>query len=224
MSDLLTGPSYSLHSKPKKLIVMLHGYGDTAENFLYIANQLGQDELGVQYLSLNAPETIPNYPMGNQWFDIYPNGIYISDAGPNELAIIRQKVQKAVAKIQSTIIYHLNHLELTLMDCLVMGFSQGGMMTFELGNFCQERLGALAILSGRIMEQTIIKNESLKQTPIFISHGDQDDVLPVTNFYQSKTYLQNNNCIFEAHKIIGDTHTISPKAMTLLQKFIKKYL
>ena len=111
-----------------------------------------------------------------------------------------------------------------MKDCLVMGFSQGGMMTFELGNSCQERLGALAILSGRIMEQTIINNESLKQTPIFISHGDQDDVLPVTNFYQSKTYLQNNNCLFEAHELMGDTHTISPKAMTLLQEFIKKNL
>ena len=38
------------------------------------------------------------------------------------------------------------------------------------------------------------------------------------------TYLQNNNYLFEAHEIKGDTHTISPKAITLLQKFIKKYL
>ena len=224
MSDLLIGPSYSLHSKPKKLIVMLHGYGDTAENFLYIANQLDEEEWGAQYISLNAPETIPNYSMGNQWFDIYPNGIYISDAGPNELAIIRQGVKKAIEKIEFTIKYHLNHLGLALKDCLVMGFSQGGMMTFEIGNSCQERLGALAILSGRIMEQTSINNVSLKQTPIFISHGDQDDVLPVTNFYQSKTYLQNNSCLFEAHEILGDTHTISLKAINLLQEFIKKHL
>jgi len=224
MSNLLTGPSYSLNSKPKKLIVMLHGYGDTAENFLYIANSLDQEEWNAQYISLNAPETIPNYPMGNQWFNIYPNGIYISDAGPNEVAIIRQEVKKAVEKIKFTIKYHLKNLGLTMRDCLVMGFSQGGMMTFELGNSCQERLGALIILSGRIMEQTIINNESLKQTPIFISHGNQDDVLPVTNFYQSKTYLQNNSCFFEAHEILGDTHTISPKAINLLQEFIKKYL
>ena len=224
MSDLLTGPSYSLHSKAKKLIVMLHGYGDTAENFIYIANQLDHEEWGAQYISLNAPETIPNYPMGNQWFNIYPNGIYISDAGPNEVAIIRQGVKKALEKIELTIKYHLNLLGLTFKDCLVMGFSQGGMMTFELGNACHESLGALAILSGRIMEQTKINNESFKQTPIFISHGDQDDVLHVTNLYQSKNYLKNNNCLFEAHEIKGDTHTISPKAITLLQKFIKKYL
>ena len=67
--------------------------GWNLENFLYIANQLDEEEWGAQYISLNAPETIPNYPMGNQWFDIYPNGIYISDAGPNELAIIRLGVK-----------------------------------------------------------------------------------------------------------------------------------
>jgi len=224
MPNLLTGPSYSLHLKPKKLIVMLHGYGDTAENFIYIANSLDQEKWSAQYLCLNAPDTIPNYPMGNQWFNIYPNGIYISEAGPNELTIIRKAVKKVVEKIKFTIKYHLNNLGLTMKDCLVMGFSQGGMMTFELGNSCQERLGALAILSGRIMEQTIINNESLKKTPIFISHGNQDDILPVINFYQSKTYLQHNNCLFEAHELKDDTHTISSKAMTLLQGFIKKYL
>ena len=192
--------------------------------YIIFANKLDQKKWEAQYISLNAPDIIPNFPSGNQWFDIYPNGIYISNAGPNEVAIIRQEVKKAVEKIQLTIKYHLNDLGLKLKDCLIMGFSQGGMMTFELGNSYQERLGALAILSGRIMEQNIINNESLKLTPIFISHGDQDDVLSVTNFYQSKNYLQNNNCLFEAHELKGDTHTISSKAINLLQEFIKKYL
>ena len=111
MSDLLTGPSFTLHPKPKKLIVMLHGYGDTAENFLYIANLLDQKEWGAKYISLNAPETIPNYPKGNQWFDIYPNGIYISDAGPKEVAIIRQGIIKVLEKIQFTIKHHLKNLD-----------------------------------------------------------------------------------------------------------------
>ena len=102
MSNLLTGPSYSLHLKAKKLIVMLHGYGDTAENFVYIASQIDKKEWGAHYISLNAPENIPNYPRGNQWFDIYPNGIYIAEAGPNELTIIRQAVKKVVVKINVT--------------------------------------------------------------------------------------------------------------------------
>ena len=82
--------------------------------FYILQIQLDQEEWEVQYISLNAPDTIPNYPMGNQWFDIYPNGIYISDAGPNEVAIIRQGVKKAVKKIELTIKYHINLLRLTI--------------------------------------------------------------------------------------------------------------
>ena len=111
MSDLLTGPSYSLHSKAKKLIVMLHGYGDTAENFIYIANQLDQEEWGAQYISLNAPETIPNYPMGNQWFDIYPNGVPYNMAGEKENKIMENECKISTKKIESYILnlYYDDH-------------------------------------------------------------------------------------------------------------------
>ena len=34
MTKILEGPTFSTHKKPKKLIIMLHGYGDNAENFI----------------------------------------------------------------------------------------------------------------------------------------------------------------------------------------------
>ena len=49
-----------------------------------------------------------------------------------------------------------------------MGFSQGGMMTFEVGSFLQKKLAGLAILSGRIMSHQQITNKTLLQTPIFM--------------------------------------------------------
>ena len=33
-SKILEGPTFSTQKKPKKLINMLHGYGDNAENFI----------------------------------------------------------------------------------------------------------------------------------------------------------------------------------------------
>ena len=39
-AKILTGPSFLPHDKPKKLIFMLHGYGDTADNFIHIAEVL----------------------------------------------------------------------------------------------------------------------------------------------------------------------------------------
>ena len=73
--------SFSQHNKPKKLIFMLHGYGDTAKNFINVANLFQMNELESNFIALDAPSIIPNYPSGRQWFDLYPNGIYISEAG-----------------------------------------------------------------------------------------------------------------------------------------------
>ena len=109
-------------------------------------------------------------------------------------------------------------------DCFVIGFSQGGMVTFAFGNYFQYILGGLAILSGRIITENVITNTALIQTPIFISHGNKDEVIPMKFFNSTYKYLQKNKLLFESHVLDGDTHTISPKTIDLLKKFIKKNL
>ena len=63
MENILLGPSISKHDKPKKLMVMLHGYGDNAANFIHLAEPLDQDEWGMHYVALNAPSIMPGNPM-----------------------------------------------------------------------------------------------------------------------------------------------------------------
>ena len=52
MENILLGPSISKHDNPKKLMVMLHGYGDNAANFIHLAEPLDQDEWGMHYVCL----------------------------------------------------------------------------------------------------------------------------------------------------------------------------
>ena len=65
---------------------------------------------------------------------------------------------------------------------------------------------------------------SLLDTPIFISHGELDQVIPVKSYHKSTEFLQQNKCNFESHVLAHDEHNISPETITLLQKFIKKIL
>ena len=222
MYNLLQGPSISKHDKPLKLMVMLHGYGDNAANFMHLANPLDQDDWGMHYVSLNAPSIIPGNMMGYQWFDLYPGGVYISDAGPKEYALVNQEIELALLKLNKTISFYLEKLKLTTKDCFIMGFSQGGIMTFEYARRMNVMLGGIAIISGRIIKKDEKTNTFLQKTPIFISHGSEDDVLPISNFNQSIEYLKKNNYEFVSHIIEGDTHTISPNTINLFQKFIKK--
>ena len=223
-AEILEGPSFCPIEKPKKLIFLLHGYGDNADNFVHIAGNFSHEELNANYFALNAPNLIANYPTGREWFNLYPNNIYISKAGPEEIKIIRSEIRNSTKKIFNTINIIKNKYKLKFSDCFVVGFSQGGMMTFEFGNFSEKQLGGLAILSGRIMTNESPTNLKFLKTPLFISHGDNDDVLNIDNFYSSCNYLKENNFLFEKHLLEGDTHTISPKAINLLQKFIKKNL
>ena len=98
------------------------------------------------------------------------------------------------------------------------------MITFELGNNSKERFGGLAILSGRIMTNKTPKNINFLKTPLFISHGDNDEVLHVDNFFSSCDYLKKYNFNYQKHLLEGDSHTISSKAIDLLQQFLKKNL
>ncbi len=224
MEEILNGPSISKHDKPKKLIFMLHGYGDNAANFMHLANPIDLDEWGAQYIALNGPSFITGNFMGYQWFDLYPNGIYIADIGPKEFQLIQKEINNVIIRIVATMRKYCNSLNLKFSDCILMGFSQGGMMTFEVGNFLKEKLAGLIILSGRIMKEDSINNSILQQTPIFISHGEKDEVIPIKSFHNSTDYLTVNKCNFESHVLPLDGHNISPEAIILLQNFIKKIL
>jgi len=224
MSEILNGPSFSKHDNPKKLIFMLHGYGDNAANFMHLADPIDQEEWQAAYIALNAPGVIQGNFMGYQWFDLYPNGVYIADAGLKEFEKIKKEVNDSVRKIINTIDKYCDTLSIFYEDCVLMGFSQGGMMTFEVGNFLQKKLAGLGILSGRIMSHHPIQNKTLLNTPIFISHGVQDEVIPINNYHKSIAFLQKNKCNFDSHILEQDGHNISPKTITLFKKFIKKIL
>ena len=224
MPDILHGPSFSQYDNPKKLIIMLHGYGDNADNFIHLSRSIDQKEWKAAYIALNAPSTLEGNVIGYQWFDLYPNGIYIAEAGPKEIKQILKEVHDSIIKIINTIDRYCTQLKLTYEDCILMGFSQGGMMTFEVGNFLQKKLAGLGIISGRIMQDQELTNAHLLNTPIFISHGERDEVIPIHSYHQAVKFLQTNNCNYESHMLSEDAHNISTQTITLFQNFIKKIL
>ena len=223
-SKTLAGPSLLQHKKPKKLIFMLHGYGDTAENFIHIAKYLDQTEWHANYIALDAPNSIPNYPAGRQWFPINLNSSNNIEMDESKRKIVNCDILESVKLLNHTIDKIKDSYDLSYKDCFLLGFSQGGMIAFEFGNYCHDRLGGLAILSGRIIREKLISNFSLLKTPIFISHGEKDEVIPIKLYHSACAYLSKNKLLYEGYVIKEDGHTISLDAINLLQKFIKKNL
>ena len=95
-------------------------------------------------------------------------------------------------------------------------------MAFELGQSLNQKLAGIAIISSRIISREFVPKNSFLETPIFISHGELDNVLPVSNFNQSVEILKKYNFKFVSHLLPNDEHTMSQETITLFQNFIKK--
>ena len=54
----LNGPSFETTENPNKLVFLLHGYGDNAENFIPLARYLFDPKLNVIFYAPNAPTSV----------------------------------------------------------------------------------------------------------------------------------------------------------------------
>ena len=207
---------------PKKLVFLLHGYGDNAENFIPLATHLHNPELNINFYAPNAPSSIPQYPIGRQWFDLYPNGINFNEAGPEEKEILKQDCLSSLNLLKNYIDILCRKHKLTYKDCFIIGFSQGAMMSFELGKYINQIFAGCVLLSGRILPSENHNKSPFIKTPMMITHGDQDTVLEPKYFDEACNILSNEGFIFESSLIKGEAHTISLKMLQLVQNFIKK--
>ena len=221
----LDGSSLILKKQPKKLIFLLHGYGDNAENFIPIATYLNDNNLEANFYAPNAPFAVSQYPLGRQWFNPYPNGIHYNKVGSEEKAIMQLECEESMRQLEK----YINHLcllnNLSHQDCFLIGFSQGAMIAYELGNFLRKTFAGCVMLSGRtLFPNKKDKNNFFINTPLLIAHGDQDDLVNPKYFTETCQVTKSYGFVVEEHLIMGEGHTISSKMLQLVQNFVKKYV
>ena len=218
----LTGPSLEENNKPEKIVFLLHGYGDNGENFISLARNLYVSKLNINFFAPNAPSSIPQYAAGRQWFDLYPNGINFNEAGPKEKEILKQDCLSSLNLLKNYIDKLCLKYQLTYQDCFIIGFSQGAMMTFEVGKYINQIFSGCVLLSGRILPSNNHNKSPFIKTPIMVVHGDQDSVIKPIYFYEACNILSKEGFYYESSLIKNEAHTISLKMIQLVKNFIKK--
>ena len=220
----LNGPCFETPEKPEKLVFLLHGYGDNAENFIPLATHLHNPELNINFYVPNAPSSIPQYPIGRQWFDLYPNGINYNEASPAEKEILKQDCLSSLNLIKDYINNLCIKYKLTHKDCFIIGFSQGAMIAYELGNYMKSTFAGCSMLSGRILSSDQLDNNFFIKTPLLIIHGDNDEIVDPKYFTKACQIAKSKGFIIQEHLIKNEGHTISQKTLEIVHNFIKKYV
>jgi phospholipase/carboxylesterase len=145
----------------KRLMVMLHGLGDSIEGYRWMPEALKLPWLN--FLLVNAPDECYG---GFSWFD-YPDHI-----GPG---VLRSR------KLLFDLLDDLRGRGFPPDQITLGGFSQGGLMAMDVGLRYPHRLAGLVDISGWIFEiETLLKELSsvAREQRLLITHGPFDPVIP----------------------------------------------
>ena len=193
-------------------IVLLHGYGGD-----------GKD---ISMLSLNWKRFLPNTiflcPDAHEICAINPNGFQWFDLTKEDPEYILKESQKAESKILSFIDEVKNEYKLKNSQICLSGFSQGSMMSINLGLTSKEDYNCVIGFSGKIINKKDLLKRKTSNTKMLLIHGELDQVVPPDSLLEAKDFLIRNNIQVETHMIKNCDHNIPIEASSIALNYIKK--
>jgi phospholipase/carboxylesterase len=192
-------------------VILLHGYGGD-----------GKD---ISMLPLNWKRFLPNTiflcPNGHERCTINPSGYQWFDLTKGDPEYILEQSKKAELKLQQFIEEVKNKYDLTDGQICLSGFSQGCMMSINLGLLNNENYNCVVGFSGKIINQIDLAKRRISSTKMLLIHGDRDAVVSPTFLLEAKDFLIRNNVEIKTKMINNCEHHIPVEASSAALNYIK---
>ncbi len=199
------------NNKINNVIILLHGYGGD-----------GKD---ISALSLNWKRFLPNTiflcPDGHEKCLINPNGYQWFDLSNDDPEYILNESLKAEKILNNYIKIIKKELNVKNSQICLSGFSQGCMMSINLGLTSNENYNCIVGFSGKIINEKNLSNRITSKTNTLLIHGDADKIVSPTNLLNSKDFFLRNKINIETKMIKNCDHNIPIKASSIALKFIQ---
>ncbi|MDC0534008.1 dienelactone hydrolase family protein [Candidatus Pelagibacter sp.] len=196
----------------KNAIILLHGYGGD-----------GKD---ISMLSLNWKRHLPNTifvcPNGHETCSINPSGFQWFDLTKDDPKYILEQSFNAEKKLSQFIEEVKNQFSLDNNKICLSGFSQGCMMSINLGLTFDQEFACIVGFSGKIINQENLKLRKKISTKTILIHGDSDQVVSANYMLEAKDFLIRNNVEVETHLIKNCDHSIPVEASSIALNYILK--
>lgn len=190
----------------KKLMIILHGRGDSAEGFVSFAEFLNIDEMN--YLLLDAPF---EYYTGFSWYQLPPNQL----PGIEYSSMLLTKV-----------LDELFEEKFNAYESFLFGFSQGSLLTFEFGARYHKILGGYIAVSGYIYDPHKLlqeMNHNVASSKWLCTHGTHDNVLPFAMSKEQVKILQDGGFKIEFKSYEKD-HSIDRDELAMISEWVQKII
>jgi len=169
-------------------VVALHGRGTDAYDLIPLVESLGFDILVI------APRAPRLFEVGGgyTWYDLGEEGV----PDPNSF-------RESLRLLQDFLIQIREGYPIGPTGLILLGFSQGAVMSYAAGLLDPTHVHGIVALSGYIpiRSNLPIKWSELKGFPVFVSHGAYDELIPLKLGKESAELLRNAgaNVIFKEY-------------------------
>ena len=196
----------------KNAIILLHGYGGDGKDISMLSLNWKRHLPNTIFICPNGHESCPINPSGFQWFDLTKD---------DPEYILEQSI-KAENKLSKFVDEIKNEFNLENNNICLSGFSQGCMMSINLGLTSNEKFNCVIGFSGKIINQEDLKSRKKVSTNTLLIHGDSDQVVSPNFMLEAKDFLIRNNVEIETHLIKDCDHHIPMEASSIALNYILK--
>jgi len=212
----LSGPSVkpARGGAPKALVVLLHGLGADGNDLIGLAPAWNGLVPDAEFVAPDAPFPCDMGPFGRQWFS------FESRAPEHILAGVRAAAPILDAFLDDA----LASRGLSADRLVLVGFSQGTMMSLFVGLRRTQAVAGILGYSGRLLAPELLAGELRSRPPVLLVHGDADPVVPFASLAAAKTALGAANVPVETLVRPGLGHGIDEEGLRRGGAFLRARL
>lgn len=212
----LAGPQWgpASGSRPRSLVVLLHGVGADGNDLIGLAPMLGRYLPQALFVAPDAPFPCDLAPYGRQWFSLADRRLEALEAG----------VRQAAPLLDAYLDQLLEQRDLEPRRLALLGFSQGTMLALHVAPRREQAVAAVLGYSGALVGGETLPAERRSAPPVMLIHGDQDDVVPVSAMPAAVASLQRADIPVQWVVRPGLPHAIDPEGIATGGKFLADML
>ena len=195
----------------KNAVILLHGYGGDGKDISMLTLNWKRFLPNTIFLCPNGHEKCVINPAGYQWFDLTKD----------DPEYILDQSKKAEIKLKQFIEEIKNEYSLKNSQICLSGFSQGCMMSINLGLTSSENYNCIIGFSGKLINPKDLVKRKTSSTKMLLIHGDKDDVVSPTFLLEAKDFLIRNDVEIYTKMIKNCEHHIPVEASSVALSYIK---
>ena len=201
-------------NKPRQAIILCHGYGGDGKDISALAINWQRFLPEAIFLCPNAPEICAVSSQGYQWFDLTSE----------KEEIILEKSLIAEEKLSKFLDQVFDNYQLEPSNLALVGFSQGCMISIQVGLKKKKKINCLIGYSGKVINKKHLSENVNSKPKIFLMHGSNDTIVSPTYLLEAKEYLSNLGLKVKTKMFKNCEHRIPVEGSSLGLGFLKKNL